>query len=58
MRYTKGKKGPESTNKVTIQHLKKDGTDANPMAKGVMNVQLKKESRMVSSRRRRTTATR
>ena len=48
MRYTKGKKGPESTNKVTIQHLKKDGTDANPMAKGVMNVQLKKESRMVS----------
>jgi len=48
MRYTKGKKGPESTNSVTIQYLKKDGTDANPMAKGVMNVQLKKENRMVS----------
>tara|TARA_Y100001968_G_C19413180_1_gene747496 strand:+ start:391 stop:693 length:303 start_codon:yes stop_codon:yes gene_type:complete len=48
MRYTKGQRGPESTNKVSIQFLKRDGTDSNPMAKGVMNVHLKKGSRMVS----------
>jgi len=48
MRYTKGKRGPESTNKVRIQFLREDGTEANPMAKGIMNVELKKESRMVS----------
>lgn len=48
MRYTKGKRGPESTNQVSIQFLKRDGTDNNPMAKGVMNVHLKKGNRMVS----------
>lgn len=48
MRYTKGKRGPESTNKVSIQFLKRDGTPDNPMAKGVMNVHLQKGDRMVS----------
>ena len=48
MAYTKGRRGPESTNPVTIQFLKKDGPDSNPMAKGVMNVRLKKGDRMVS----------
>lgn len=48
MRYTKGKKGPESTNAVSVQFLRKEGPDSNPMAKGVMNVHLKKGNRMVS----------
>lgn len=48
MRYTKGKKGPESTNAVSVQFMRREGPDANPMAKGVMNVHLKKGDRMVS----------
>lgn len=48
MRYTKGRRGPESTNSVSIQFIKKDGTDDNPMAKGIMNVHLQKGNRMVS----------
>ena len=48
MRYTKGKKGPESTNAVSVQFLRSEGPDSNPMAKGVMNVHLKKGNRMVS----------
>ena len=48
MRYTKGKRGPESTNDVSIQFLRHEGPDNNPMAKGIMNVHLKKGDRMVS----------
>lgn len=48
MRYTKGKKGPESTNTVSVQFLRNEGPSSNPMAKGLMNVHLKKGNRMVS----------
>lgn len=48
MRYTKGKRGPQTTNNVIILHMKKDGIDANPIAKGLMNVVLKDSVRSVS----------
>lgn len=47
MQYTKGIRGPESSNKVDIQYLKVEGTPNNPMAKGTMLVHLFKGPRMV-----------
>lgn len=48
MRYTKGKKGPESTNEVDIQYINKTGTEANPMSKGVGMVTTRNGVRSVS----------
>jgi len=48
MKYTKGRRGPESTNVVRIEFLNPSGTPGNPMAKGVMYAHLKSEKRMVS----------
>lgn len=48
MRYTKGKRGPETTHDVSIVHLKTEGTPDNPLVKGVMSVTLKAGTRMVS----------
>lgn len=48
MKYTKGKRGPETTHDVSIVHLKQDGTPDNPLVKGVMSVTLKSGVRMVS----------
>ena len=48
MRYTKGKRGPETTHDVAIFHLKQEGTPDKPLVKGVMSVTLKSGTRMVS----------
>lgn len=48
MQYTKGKKGPESTNLAKVQHFRVDGPDNNPLIKGVLSLQLKAGPRMVS----------
>lgn len=48
MKYTKGKRGPETTHDVGIVHLSSSGTPDNPIVKGVMNVTLKAGNRMVS----------
>jgi len=46
--YTKGQRGPESTNTLAIQHMSRSGSEANPMVKGTGLVDLRNGKRMVA----------
>jgi hypothetical protein len=48
MQYTKGIRGPESTNVAKVEHHSVSGPDANPLVKGTMTMNLKKGPRLVS----------